>query len=294
MRILLIINPAAGQDWKRAALPPARVIQASFQSHGHQVEVEETQARGDATRAAESAVTRGFDMVIAAGGDGTVNEVVNGLVGSKVIFSLVPLGTENVLAKEMGIPFDVGRACEFIEEAAVRRVDVGKVKDRFFLSFAGVGLDAQAVSEVPSRLKAQLGSLAFFLTGLRMAWKYRKASPKATLHIDEETLVTHFWLIIIGNIPSYGWKVKVTPKASVDDGLLDVCVFPKTTYLGIIFQVMVAFLGMHLKLPEIRYFRGKKITIKARPRVMVEADGELVGWTPAEISVIPAALSVKF
>ncbi len=293
MRILLIINPTAGQDWKRIGVDPVQVISEYFSGAGHELDVRETTGRGDATVAARKAAEDGYDMVIAAGGDGTVNEVVNGLVSSQVIFSLIPLGTENVLAKEMGIPFNIHRACEFIDRAKVRRVDVGKVKDRYFLSFAGIGLDAHAASEVPSKLKETLGSLAFFITGLRMAWKYRKAAPRARITINGKTENIAFWLIIVGNISSYGWKVKVTPKASMNDGLLDVCVFPKKSYLGVIRQVMSAFIGVHLKLPEIKYYKASRIEIRTKPKVLVETDGEVMGWTPCSISIVPDSLSVK-
>ena len=218
MQILLIMNPTAGQEWKRIGIEPARVITDYFTKQHHKIDVIDTQAKGDATNVARKAVDDGYDMVIAAGGDGTVNEVVNGLVGSDVIFSCIPIGTENVLAKEMGIPFNIQKACEHISEAEIKRVDVGKLKDRYFLSFAGVGLDAHAVSEVPSKLKEHLGSLAFFITGLRMAWKYRKASPEATIILDDKKEIVVFWLIIVGNICTYGWKVRVTPMASMDDG----------------------------------------------------------------------------
>lgn len=293
MRILLIINPTAGQEWKRMGVDPVQVISEYFRSTDHQLDVRETTGQGDATVAAGQAVKDGYDMVIAAGGDGTVNEVVNGLVNTQVIFSLIPLGTENVLAKEMGIPFNIHRACEFIDQAKVRRVDVGKVKDRYFLSFAGIGLDAHAASEVPSKLKETLGSLAFFITGLRTAWKYRKAAPRARITIDGKSENIAFWLIMVGNISSFGWKVKVTPKASMTDGLLDVCIFPKKSYLGVIRQVMSAFVGVHLMLPEIKYYKARKIEIRTKPKVLVETDGEVVGWTPCSISVAKSSLSIK-
>jgi YegS/Rv2252/BmrU family lipid kinase len=293
MRIVLIINPAAGQEWKRSGIEPAQVITDYFSHQGNDIDVWATQAKGDAINLARKAVEEKYEMVIAAGGDGTVNEVVNGLVFSPVIFALIPLGTENVLAKEMGIPFNINKACEFIREAPVKRVDVGKVKDRYFLSFAGVGLDAHAVSEVPQKQKEQLGSLAFFITGLRMAWKYRKSAPRARVILDGREEKVVFWLIIVGNISTYGWKVKVTPEASINDGLLDICIFPKTTYFGVIRQVVGAFVGVHLKLPEIRYYKAKTIEIKTKPKVLYEADGELMGWTPCLIEAVPDSLSVK-
>jgi diacylglycerol kinase (ATP) len=294
MRILLIVNPTAGQEWKRLGIEPSQVISEYFNREGHEIAVQETGGPQDATAIARRAITENYDMVIAGGGDGTVNEVVNGLVGSSVIFSLVPLGTENVLAKEIGIPFNIQKACEFIDRAPVKRVDVGRLKDRFFLSFAGVGLDAHAVSVVPSRLKENLGSLAFLLTGLSQAWKLRKAAPVAQLTLDGRKEKVVFWLIIIGNISSYGWKVKVTPEASMNDGLLDVCIFPKTSYAGVIVQVLGAMGGLHLKLPEVHYYKAKKIEIRTKPKVLVEADGELIGWTPCTVTVVPESLSVKF
>lgn len=289
-----MINPAAGQEWKRIGIDPARRIAAFFQTRGHEVDLQPAGGPGDGIHFARQAVESGFDLLIAAGGDGTVNEAVNGLAGSRVALGVIPLGTENVLAREMRIPTQIDRACQFVLDTPPRRIDVGRFNERFFLAFGGIGLDAHVVARVTPEMKGILGSPAFLLTGVRLAWKYRKLTPVARLIVDDRREESSFWLILVANIATYGGGVRAAPLASVQDGLLDVCIFPKSSYSGIVRQILATFAGVHLRHPEIGYFQCKRLQVETEPSVMIQVDGEVVGETPGIFSIVPAALTVRF
>lgn len=296
MRIKAIVNPTAGyQHWKRFLLPPpAELIHRTFLQAGVQCELHMTRGPGDAIQAATSAVQEGFDLVVAAGGDGTINEVVNGLAGTGVAMGIIPIGTENVFAKEMKIPLRIEQACKHVLLSQPRILDLGQIDRRYFLCFAGIGLDAQVVSEVSAEDKSLLGGMSYFLTGLRLAMKYRTLSMEARLWLDGERQHHKFWLILVGNIASYGWQVRLAPLASPDDGLLDVCVFPFSDVAGIIRHLLGAVLGVHIRFPEIAYRKFKELYIETDPPVKIQIDGELAGTTPCTIRVAPQALVARF
>ncbi|MEW6283135.1 MAG: diacylglycerol kinase family protein, partial [Candidatus Eremiobacterota bacterium] len=253
-----------------------------------------TRGSGDAIRAAAAAVREGYDTVVAAGGDGTINEVVNGVARSGVALGIIPIGTENVFAKEMRIPLRIEHACRHVVTSRPRTMDLGQIDERYFLCFAGIGLDAQVVAEVSPEDKSLLGGLSYFLTGLRLAMKYRRLSMAARLWLDGEPQEHRFWLILVGNIASYGWQVRLTPLASPDDGLLDVCIFPHSDVAGIIRHLVGAVLGVHIQWPEISYRKFKELRIETEPPVKIQLDGDLAGTTPCTVRVAPGALVARF
>jgi diacylglycerol kinase (ATP) len=295
MEIKVILNPEAGQAWLRMGIDPSSLIRESFEKEGHYVEIYFTTCAGDATRAAGQAAEEGFDVVIAAGGDGTVNEVVNGLVGKSSSLGVIPMGTENVLAKAMNLPLlDLKKACQHILNSPPRKVDVGKMGERCFLLFAGIGLDAHVLTSVPPQAKKTLGSVAFFFIGLARAWKYKNLKPEAIITVEGKEERFPFWLILVCNIPSYAWKLKVAPDALMDDGFLDVCIFIKEHWLGVLWQILGVFAGVHIKFPAIKLFKTKEIKIASDPPVKVQIDGETIGYTPQSFTILPRALSVRF
>lgn len=296
MRILAIVNPMAGyRHWTPFLGPtPAQIIQRTFHQVGVPCDIHLTRGSGDGFLAAKRGVAEGYDTIVAAGGDGTINEVVNGVAGTGVAFGVVPIGTENVLAKEMKIPLQIEAACRHVVATPARVLDLGQLDERYFLCFAGLGLDAQVVAEVSQEDKSLLGGLSYVLTGLRIAMKYRRLAMKARILLDGKPLEHRFWLILVGNIPSYGWQVRLTPLASPDDGLLDVCIFPHENIIGILRHLLGAVLGVHIRFPEIAYHKFRELSIETDPPVKVQIDGELAGTTPCTLRVAQGALVARF
>lgn len=290
MRARLILNPVAGQ--RKAARKLFRVHEC-LHERGVLADIIVTRYKGEALAAARHAADLNYERVIVGAGDGTINEVVNGLAGTECALSVVPLGTGNVFAADVGLPTSVERACEVLTEGEVRRVDLGKAGNRFFLLMAGVGFDAAVVHEVKPQLKSVLGGYAYVLSTLNNFFKYESSALRLTLENDE-TVTREAWFAMFGNVASYAWNVKVTPLAVIDDGFLDLCLFPASTKFDQVRQAIRTLMGQHIEYREVEYRRLKRAVVESDPPVPVQLDGDSAGMTPVEITVIPKALSVVF
>lgn len=287
MRTLLIHNPAAG----RGGRSRLSELQQALLQGVPELEVYQTQGPGDAVLRARRAVGEGFELVVAAGGDGSLHEVANGLVGSSVALGVLPVGTENVLARELGIPGSVSGACRHLWSRSARRVDLGRIGERHFLCFAGVGFDAYVAHRLSPGRKAALGALAYVVTSLERIGEYRRLPRRATIRVDGEEFCGDYWMILIGNLRTYGGKLQPTPRARIDDGLLDLCLFPAAGYLGLAHQVVRTRWGRHLTLPGVEYRQGQRIEIRTEPVEQVQLDGD--PWeatTPLVVESVPGGL----
>lgn len=292
MRTLLIVNPmsgARGQRWRSQDLPG--MVQSWFPEAALYL----TRAEGDATLAARQAVADGLELVIAVGGDGTINEVVNGLVGSSVQLGILPAGTENVLAKERHVPTSLEKAAAYLKEAPARQADLIRAGDRYYLCFAGIGFDALVVDKVQPEAKARLGAMAYVMTGFEQMFKYQETSRTATVQIDDgPPLKLPFWQMVVANIQTYGGGLRPAPRASMHDGLLDLVIWPRADLPGMIHQIVATATGAHLGLAEVRYLQGRRCWIETEPPSLVQIDGDLLGTTPVLFEVVPQALWTRF
>jgi diacylglycerol kinase (ATP) len=290
MRSILIINPISGQGWARASQP--RIVKR-LGEHGR-LEVFETRCAGDAEAAAADAIKRGIGRVIAAGGDGTINEVINGIAGADVEFGIIPLGTANVLARELSIPLeDAEKACDVIEAGNVRVMDLARAGDRYFAVVAGIGFDAAVVDRVDRDLKDLLGPAAYGVATLSEL-VYHKGKRFA-LTMDGATYETDASLVVVANVSKYAINIKVATDAVCDDGLLDICLFEsgtaqRATFLSQALRLILT--GSHDGDPTIRCFRAAHVKVECEPTALVQLDGDVVGQTPIEIQVAPKALKV--
>ena len=288
---LIIANPNAGQRGHRTRGKDPRSL---FKSLLPEAEVHLTHGPHDACVVARQAAESGIRLVVAAGGDGTINEVVNGLVGTQTALAILPMGTENVLAKERHIPINLPKAVSYIRATKPRTVDVGRIGGRYFLCFVGLGFDAAVVERVKPDVKARMGALAYVMTAMELSFKYHEGNRRVRLTVDGEVHERDFWQIVVGNIQTYGGGLRPCPRASMHDGLLDVVIFPKTDIPGILHQIVAAATGAHVNLPEMAYFQGKHFLFECDPPVMSQFDGELGPGSPLEIEVLPGALWARF
>lgn len=294
MKARLIYNPSAGMRTAREqTLRAAQVLD----EHGWSVDLIETERVGDATRLAREAAAEGCEAVIAVGGDGTMNEVANGIVNSSTALGVLPLGTANVWAKEMGLPLgDTVTAARLLAEAEVRWIDVGEVRGpglapRIFVLWSGVGLDARITHDVePQReLKRRFGALMFWWVGIRDAWSYR--GQGATLQFGTNRMRKRVILVLTANAQLYGGIVRVAPDARLNDGLLDLLVFKGAGVWATAWHLVRVLLGLHLKDPQVEDYRVSCVSIEAK-NLPVHVDGEPIGFAPVEISLRPLALRV--
>ena len=285
-KALIIFNPTAGQAGSlEADIHTARDI---WQAHGWQVELQPTRGPGDGARIAREAAANGFDVVVAAGGDGTVNEVVNGLAGTQTALGALPIGTVNVWVRELGIPLQPRAAAEALLECRPRAIDLGRAGDRYFLLMSGIGFDAAVTAEVRSSEKRRLGIFAYILRGVNLAARFR--GTVARIVIDGKPIRSRVLMVVLGNSQLYGGVVKLTSRASIDDGLLDVCIIKGRTLWSAPFRLLSIITQRYNIDPKLEYHRAREVKIATRRPVPVQVDGDHIGETPMTFQAMPGAL----
>lgn len=286
--LMAIFNSHSGGGEYRRDLP---LMLDSLRGLGYDVEERETAGVGDATRFAREAVQQGLDLVCAIGGDGTVNETINGLAGAEVPLAIVPTGTVNVLAMELGIPLEPPDAVKLLEVGTVSWIDLGLAGDRYFGLMAGVGMDAAVVASLNPVLKKAFKEAAFAVQGL--ANYLTKEEPLIRVTTAERTVEGYF--AVFGNSSNYGGGFGITPLADMRDGLLDVCVLKDKSFLSTIWYWSAALINAHIKHPKVEYFRTEAaeiVTVEEGKEVLVQTDGEMAGKLPLTCRVVPRSLRV--
>ncbi len=281
-KILVILNPAARSD--RASALKEKILALSLR-----VVVRTTSSPGEARDLAELAVSQGFVSVVAAGGDGTVNEVVNGLAGSDVNFGILPVGTMNVFATELGIPQNnLQKAWEVIEAGHVREVDLPRANDEYFVQLGGIGLDAEVVGRTTPEFKKALGPMSYLITLAQVA---AGTPPMVTIEPNDGPK-REGRFVLVGNGRLYGGPFVLFKDAKLDDGLLDVLVFKNQTHWDIIRYVQAIAFGSHPDLHDVEYFQTSGLRLSSTAEVPVEIDGELSGSLPYEFGFSSRKLRV--
>jgi YegS/Rv2252/BmrU family lipid kinase len=289
----LIFNPSA-QGQKAAA------FYARLGALCPDCDLRRTGGPGEARHLAAQAVREGFSTIIAAGGDGTANEVVNGMADvpqglASVRLGLVPLGTINVFARELGLPRDLAGAARALAAGRELAVDLGRVefiadgsgRSRYFLQLAGAGLDARAVQRVSWELKKKTGLLAYVAAGLKAL---RECQPDITVEGAGPAVTGQ--LALLGNGRFYGGSFEFFPGASLQDGLLDVCVLPKATAWSAAQAVLGLATGRVSRFWPSLHFRSPTVTLRSAGQVCLQLDGEYAGELPVRVSVLPRVLRV--
>ncbi len=319
MQAELIYNPCGGQVVVRRELES---VAAMLRDNGWSVSLKETAKPLEATELARRAATRGAGVVIAAGGDGTINEVVNGLVNTDVALGVLPVGTVNSWALQMGIPalnpMLPGRkvveliadleeriarplpanyyrrvlldAARVLIEGRTVAVDTGEIAGRYFLLWAGIGLDAAGVESISPKEKKALGSWAYILSAIGS--HNRCPSTEVMLSMDGRPVKTCTPLIVVSNIQLYGGVVAIGSRARVNDGQLDVCVFEGEGFFTFAQHAMNVLSHRHLQDPKVEYYQCRELVVESATSLPVHVDGEAFTKTPAVIRTVPSSLKV--
>jgi YegS/Rv2252/BmrU family lipid kinase len=270
---VIIFNPKARSEKSRELADVLREI-------APEAELRMTSEAGDAKRLAAEAAREGFRIVTAAGGDGTLNDVANGLVGTGAALGVLPVGTMNVFAKEHGLPARLREAWAVIRTGNLREIDLLAANDTHFIQLAGVGLDAQVVKETTWESKKSLGPLSYLISAAQIA---ARTPPK--LVVEAGGAVSEGSFVLIGNGRYYGAKLVLFPKARVDDGLLDVLIFKNIGYLDIAKYLAGVLMGRHTGMGGVEYFQVAEARVHSQQQVPVEVDGELSGELPVTFRV---------
>ncbi len=301
MKICLIVNPKAGPSTFKKQIKNAEKY---LIKSGCQVERLETKQPGDATTLARQAARNNFDVAVAVGGDGTINEVCNGLVNSQTALGVLPAGTANVYAAEVGIPIwhplnpdAITKGADIIINGQRRQVDMGRLQlqdgtCRHFLMWCGIGLDAAITQARNSAAKNMrpLNYASWVVSGIMVAYDFM--GTPATLITDNEIIKERVLVAVVSNGQLYGRVWRMAPQAKLDDGLLDVAVMSGHRWPSTVKHVLGLTFRQHVKDPDFNLYRTTRLSLSAKDALPVHVDAETIGTTPVEIQVAPLALKV--
>ena len=314
MKVKLIINPKSGRikrkmppilKWnfkivknrfmamfRRKTTPEESVeeVKKRCDEEKIQLDIEFTKYPKHATELARSARNK-YDMVIVAGGDGTINEVINGIKKSKTTLAIIPFGSANVLALELGIPFNPEKAAELISKGKKISIDLGYAKTsqegRYFSMMTGVGFDASVIDQISPKFKKKWGKFAYPIAGIKHLFKYKwhNINVKHKSH-------SLGYLVLISNCKYYAGEYQIADKANITDGFLDLVVINRRNFWQIIKIVSSLMIGKANKFLEGEYYHTKNAHVYCEQKMFVHVDGELIGTAPVKVKVVPKALNV--
>jgi YegS/Rv2252/BmrU family lipid kinase len=295
----LIVNPIAGAGKTAKKWPQ---IMDLLKSIGLHFEHDLTEAPGHARELAESAAKKGYELVVSVGGDGTVNEVVNGLYDAgniaDIMLGIISTGTGRDYIRTVGIPFAYQEACQCLTKPRKLTVDVGVVEyistgqmvKRLFVNFAGLGFDAEIVRATTQKFKT-LGNTSSYLMGLLSTLLFYK-NKSISLTVDGETAERKVCTVLMSNGKYGGGGMFAAPDADLTDGLLDVLIIGDLSKPDLLWSLPRVYKGTHLTHPKVTMKRAREIEIQSAEPVSLQADGELLGELPARFYVLPAALNI--
>lgn len=291
MRMKLIINPLSGGKKIETYLPIIKEILG----RDNFLSLAMTTEKNSAFQEAQKVSGEDYDLIVVCGGDGTLNEVINGVVSSNSCLPIgfVPCGTSNIYALSAGIPLDPIRACEIVLKKYVRKIDLGKVGTgtslRHFVSMAGIGYEASVIKSLKPNLVRTLGGIpAHLVAGVGALIKHQ--GIELSIRVDGSSW--RGFEAIICNGSFYGVSSVIAPQADMADGYLDVIIFKNGTRRDILRYVLGILRGRHTRFKDVEFIKAKKIEIDAPREVWIQVDGEIMGTLPQEIEICPEAIQV--
>lgn len=297
--MIVVVNPAAGggragREWPRLA--------GELRSAGLRFDERLTERPGDATAIAAQATAEGRRQVVAAGGDGTVNEVVNGLLSAggtdRVALGTLPLGTGTDLCRTFGIPLQPLAVADILRGGARRRIDAGRVTcaggegrvTRYFLNIADAGIGGDVADMVNGGFKFINGELTFSLAAVLTLLRWR--NPRLRVDLDGEVLDVVAQQVVVANCQYYGGGMRIAPDAVPDDGLLDVIINGDLGMLETVGLLSKVRSGSHMSHRKMERRLARRVEISCERRIGVDADGERPGDLPAVFEVVPGAIDL--
>jgi diacylglycerol kinase (ATP) len=288
--ILAIVNPTAGHFRPRRVVD---VVDQRLTDAGWQYTLRETANAGDVLRWARSARAEGFDLVVVAGGDGTIREACEGLMrsNSQIPLLQVPTGTANITARAMSIPIAVAKALDLITKGKVVRFDVGYMpeRDRYFTFVAGAGYDARLIHDTPRELKKRFGFFAYVGSGIKHFFSARPVRVRLEIDRVVHELKAHTVMAVnIGRIPQIDWSF--APNINPHDGKLNIVVMSSRTLWSSLTVLFKVIFKSHHGYAHLKHFEGQRIRVESEEPLPVEIDGEALGTTPFLAEIIPNAM----
>ena len=268
MKYLFILNPISGA--KKNPFKIIDIVDAVFKESGHEFEFAFTTKPGEAIKITQRAVNEKFDIIVAAGGDGTINEVASGLVKSDSALGIIPLGSGNGIARSYHIPLNIKESIEFLAKPKIVKVDVGKVNSRYFLGVCGMGYDAiigKKFQEFGTR-----GPLPYFLIGVREFIRYKPENLK--IEFNNKSILVSPLLITISNTEQYGNGAVISPNANPQDGILEICIINPMNIFRAIYSSFKLFNKKITEIPEYTMHKTNTLKIISDTTGVYHTDGE--------------------
>lgn len=298
-RTLLIVNPIRSPE----AVKLLTEIEDTLERLGVHCDLRFTERKGHGMELAAQGVARGYKTIVAVGGDGTVNEVVNGVVGSEAAVFSIPLGAGNDFLRSLGIR-TWEAACRALAGGSLRHIDLGlaeyqdyagRSRQRYYVVLADVGFGSEVVHNLPRRFRHALGgNLGYIVSLYRTAMQGQAHARRMRVKVDGGLRYDEKLLLVEALNGMYaGGGLKVAPKAKLDDGLLDVLVVRDVHGLEIWALFPRIYRGTHIKHEKTEYFHAREVEVEAEESIRTSVDGELIGYTPVRFSIVPGALKVR-
>jgi len=282
----IILNPISGRGIGLKVLPR---IEEGLRALGFEPKVMQTENAGEAKQFAADAPDD-CPYIVTLGGDGTLNEVINGVVPRDIPVAVFPTGTGNVFCKEIGLKSNVDFFLSLFEKGRVKRFDVGFADSRSFISVSGAGFNAEVVRRMENVRRGTMRMFDYIAPTIQALFRYPQ--PAIRVEVDGEVVCENAFLVEVGNTASYGGPMKFTPLAKPDDGVLDVCAFARTHRSKIIKHFFGSVTGLHMHFREVVYAKGKTIRLSSASDVPTHVDGDGNGSLPVEYTILPMAARV--
>lgn len=289
-RARLILNPTSGRERGPEQL---ETLADALRTKYDTLEIALTAGDGDAERMAATAAADGCDTIFVAGGDGTVNEAINGIrtAGAldRVRIGILPFGTGNDFAAALGIPAEIDSALETLLRGKELRVDLGELNNRVFVNTSGGGFIAQVSVAVTPQLKTITGRLAYLIGGAQALWEFEPVQATVTLEPGNTRIALGLYAFAVCNSRLIGGGKLIAPEAIIDDGLLDVCLIEEMSALEFVGLARKVAEGDHINDPRVQYYQASRVRIELAREVHVNTDGEVFSATSCEYRVLPRA-----
>ena len=283
---LVIVNPTAGNYPGRKRLSEANTY---LKEQGWSLEWVWTSKGGDATDIAARAADRNTPLVLVCSGDGTLNEAINGLVGTETAVFAIPAGTSDLLAREVGIPRKPIDAVRVLEKSTPEQIDVGRAGDRYFVLMAGFGLGTTVIQNTSLWLKSKIGAVSYGVSAVREVFRYKGQQGQIQFD-DGEPLPVNALMVVASNAQRYAGVTKIAPNARINDGLLDVCVYRGNGSADILMNVMRTMVRRHLGSKSTIFRQVKRLRLDFDPPLPLQVDGDKIPGDHTDVTVVPGGL----
>ena len=281
IEIHFIINPIAGNGNNYIIEPK---INEKFEKDTYKIIVKYTEYKKHASILSKNSISEGADIIVACGGDGTINEVASNLLNTNVKFGIIPLGSGNGLASNMNIPKNIDKAIRVLKLGKATKIDVGKINDYLFFSNTGLGFDANVIENYELSHRRKLSS---YIKAILKSFKEFKYENSVSVEVNNNSYITEPFMLFISNSNELGYNFSLTPKASLQDGYLDLLLVTKMSKVKLFCFMLLTILKKHHLLNEVSTFQTKEIKLNRffNDEIKFQIDGELLKIKDKNISI---------